>query len=1029
MPAATGPIDVSLSLFSGLNTELSATDVPEGVSPDNQDMVYVPGGTSSRPCLHKLFGVPFAANPSVNYEKTYRQPNGNPLNLYLDALGVLRTEDVVNAPGAAGILASVAAGCFCNSVTAENGKEYFAFNDGVHGVDIPRQFDGTFLDRVSQDGPGASVTSVQDYIATVAINSIGAISNWLIAAGPGGATQSGFIVTITTTLAHGYIPGQQVFVVGVGVAGYNGLQTIGTVPSATTFTYTLSVSALAASGGGVVLAGFQIITATPHGLNPGDACSVQGSAAGDATTPWDNNVTGNPAFWTVAAVTSPTVLTVVLQAFGTGLTTTNGVTLGGTLTIGGMVSAGVHQCVVIFETRQGYLTVPSVPVSWVASGNKQAQVNGLPIGPPNVVRRHLAFTGAGGGNFFRIPASVKILNNTQGSQPIVVKSTVVPDNTSTTAIVDFSDNALFNAEGIDIPGNNLFNLVVLAPCLTVEAYADRLAWAGEFNKIQRFRNMGFEGGTAAVGGVTPLGWTIDTAGGTLVAAPVDFGLAWQITGDGTANAKGRITQTAYQNYLFNAILSPSTPYSFVCWAKAQLANQVGNLVCDLFSASQGVLATASIPLANISVNGAFIPLANFSANTPAVIPADTVLRVYATGMVNGQTVVVDEMMIVFTQQPYRDADFRVSYVKNPESYDGVTGDLGAESDSSPIRCTGIIRDTLYIVTADRLHQTRDNGGEPGTWTVSQIASKCGGVSSRCAVLGKNWMAWVSQNDSDLSLAILDGGDVFQISQEIQGDFSGLNQDAMQNIWAVNDAGGSAKRIYIGAPTGNSTTPNRILPLDYRELDTASEIASHGPIHISLAGKMISSDLARKWTRWNISASSGAILNRSRNRKQFCIGSGPNAQGASFGNVYFLDPNKFTDDDYGQFFPYYTTYFFVNHEMEQALPLGAHRKLYDKFTAFITGVGLVQITPLANRIDNPLKGLIPLDINGNSTIALTQTLKNDIELPGEVGAERCAFKVSVLPLPGTTDVSFNLQHLSCRLQAHPVSPLRGRVANG
>ena len=71
-----------------------------------------------------------------------------------------------------------------------------------------------------------------------------------IAASPAGATQSGSTVTITTTAAHGFAVGQNVVIAGVGVAGYNGIFTIATVPSATTFTYTGVPTGLAASGGG-----------------------------------------------------------------------------------------------------------------------------------------------------------------------------------------------------------------------------------------------------------------------------------------------------------------------------------------------------------------------------------------------------------------------------------------------------------------------------------------------------------------------------------------------------------------------------------------------------------------------------------------------------------------------------------------------------------------------------------------------------------------------------------------------------------
>ena len=65
-----------------------------------------------------------------------------------------------------------------------------------------------------------------------------------------GATESGTTVTITTTAAHGYLPGQTVQIANVGVAGYNGTFSIQSVPSPTTFTYTASQSNLPDSGGG-----------------------------------------------------------------------------------------------------------------------------------------------------------------------------------------------------------------------------------------------------------------------------------------------------------------------------------------------------------------------------------------------------------------------------------------------------------------------------------------------------------------------------------------------------------------------------------------------------------------------------------------------------------------------------------------------------------------------------------------------------------------------------------------------------------
>ena len=85
-----------------------------------------------------------------------------------------------------------------------------------------------------------------------------------IAASPGGATESGTTVTITTTSAHAFAPGQNAQISGVAESGYNGTFSIVSVPSTTTFTYTAATSGLAASGGGTA-------TNLPHEVVPADA--------------------------------------------------------------------------------------------------------------------------------------------------------------------------------------------------------------------------------------------------------------------------------------------------------------------------------------------------------------------------------------------------------------------------------------------------------------------------------------------------------------------------------------------------------------------------------------------------------------------------------------------------------------------------------------------------------------------------------------------------------------------------------------
>jgi hypothetical protein len=70
---------------------MSPADLPHGVSPDCQDVVYSNGGVTTRPGLQALF-VSFAGNPTVNYVKTYETLNATLRTMALDSNGVLYKE-------------------------------------------------------------------------------------------------------------------------------------------------------------------------------------------------------------------------------------------------------------------------------------------------------------------------------------------------------------------------------------------------------------------------------------------------------------------------------------------------------------------------------------------------------------------------------------------------------------------------------------------------------------------------------------------------------------------------------------------------------------------------------------------------------------------------------------------------------------------------------------------------------------------------------------------------------------------------
>src|SRR5271156_5203103 len=271
-----GSLDAPIEIFGGLVTDMSPADLPHGVSPDCQDVVFGTSGVETRPGLQALFG-PFAGNPTINYLKTYETLNATLRTMALDSSGILYKE---TTPGTLGsIAAGLAANSYGNSTTIF-GREYIAISDGKTGNDLPRQYDDTNFDRVSQSGPGAGPVVVDENVVVAIVASpTGATqpAAVTIAASPSGAIENGFLVTITTTTAHGLSAGQSVTVAGVGVSGYNGTFPVVAAPSSTQFTYIAGASGLAASGGGTSASATATIqTTTAHGLVVGQLVTTTG---------------------------------------------------------------------------------------------------------------------------------------------------------------------------------------------------------------------------------------------------------------------------------------------------------------------------------------------------------------------------------------------------------------------------------------------------------------------------------------------------------------------------------------------------------------------------------------------------------------------------------------------------------------------------------------------------------------------------------------------------------------------------------
>jgi hypothetical protein len=338
----------------------------------------------------------------------------------------------------------------------------------------------------------------------------------------------------------------------------------------------------------------------------------------------------------------------------------------------GSIVTGARLTVTMFVSADGRITGASVPIGVNFSGGHTAQASAIPFGPPGTVARILAFTPANGSSFYYIPTKIR----TPGS-PFPLTSTVINDNTSAIYNFDFAEADLLSGVQIDVDGNNLFNQVVLAPCLGVIEYQGRLGWWGEINNIKNFVNMGFDGGT--LGGLPnaarPLGWgnggvvtgsyVVDQASG----GSTEDGLAVRLVGAGNA-ADAVLSQSAYHDYYGAPIAQPGKNYMVMLRAACSDSVKGGSVKVQFFSASAGYTSLATILIGGLSPIKGWVS-ATFSLQMPQSIPSDMALEIFLSNSSN--VVTIDDVMIIDADQPVLAQQMRVSYFDNEFGYDVVSG--------------------------------------------------------------------------------------------------------------------------------------------------------------------------------------------------------------------------------------------------------------------------------------------------------------------------------------------------------------------
>lgn len=716
------------------------------------------------------------------------------------------------------------------------------------------------------------------------------------------------------------------------------------------------------------------------------------------------------------------------------------------------VGAGTRQAVVFFETRNGLKTACSAPVTFsTTQAANYILATNIPIGPPDVIRRWIAFTVAGangipGPYFYAIDTPVSYTLNNQN---YLYTATYVDDNLSTTAKFIFTDAVLQSGEEIDVQGNNLFSQIELGSSAWTIAYAERMFYGLEQNKVLNFNNLSFDGGYLPnVGGpLQPLGWGIDVLsnlnigftgmGAGLVVSPV-FGDAYYIPNQGSVllATLGMIIQGAYQDAYNVPIILPNTQYSVRVTVSIPSGNTTGNLVIDLASQNSGLISGSATSGGYTPPFGQFIlPFAQMTTE-PLIysgtllvnpftmgVPTGLLLRVYTTGIAAGADVLIDRLEIFPTAQPTLTTNIRVSYADNFEAFDGVTGNLGLASHNTQT-CYGafILHDQLFFLQSGSMQSTQDIPGvEPnapgGGWALHEVSNRVGTCGIHAYDYGEEWMVTACRN----GVYGFNGGQPMRIDYQQKEIWEQINWAAGNTIVVRNDL--PNRRIYaaVPLPTPNQwlplapvnpapTSPNVIMMWNYQGLGSFEAMVSSPEVHTTMFGTLAALDMRLKCSLWNITTPYMGFITQ----PDLTTASLEICNGVGSGKIYKLDPNQLSDDG-SAINSVYVTYGFVNSAKAATAPLlGMHRKRYQMLQQYVQGSGRMSVQIFPNWILNP-KMLVfnPYAYTVPGGINLQAEPPDDITRPLNIGANRAFvkwalnqvggyFKLSKCVLVGTVD---------------------------
>jgi hypothetical protein len=565
------------------------------------------------------------------------------------------------------------------------------------------------------------------------------------------------------------------------------------------------------------------------------------------------------------------------ETFYTGQSSTTNVNYGtdtgsGQITIIGSnftpIGAGTRQIACFFITASGNWTPASPPFTFtVPTDANLLNISGIPIGPPDTVGRGIMITEAGqngvpGANFYVITVPVTL---TVSGVTNTYTSTIINDNTSTTAAFSFTDAVLLNSQEVDIPGFNLFNLIEIGSCAWSLEYSNRMFYGLQLNKVMNFNNLTFDGGYTAPN--QPAGWGLRPTGQTLtpqvaseislVNSPVTGSALYISNTTGSIQPQmGMMFQTAYQDPYNVAIISPNVSYSVRVAASCPSGVRLGNLVIDLTDISGGSYGTTygsfTTPFSGMTslvsvFSGVLLPKGIFTG----VVSPNLKLRVWAQNMGISADVLIDRIEVFPTAFPFLKTTVYGSYIGKPESVD-ASGDGGIIDTSiqnpQPVMGAFVIRDSMYLLKTSSMYVTKDNpNSEPAGWSLDEVSNRAGACGINAFDTGEEWAIMGCRN----GLYGFDGGKAELLNLEVMQIWNAINWDAGNSIVVRNDT--ENRRIYcaIPLPTGTSplgvatgstqwlpyaeynpapTTPNVMLVLNYQGIGSFNELLSNIGVH-------------------------------------------------------------------------------------------------------------------------------------------------------------------------------------------------------